>query len=70
MTLQELKKSIYKKVDDLNNRELLELIDELLTMNPEALEKSILTGYEQSEKGLTKPHSKVMQGFIDKYAIL
>lgn len=33
----------------------------------EALEKSILTGYEQSEKGLTRPHVEVMQEFINKY---
>ena len=35
--------------------------------DPEALEKSILTGYEQSKKDLTRPHTKVMQEFIDKY---
>jgi hypothetical protein len=35
--------------------------------DPEALEKSILIGYDQSEKGLTRPHTKVMQEFIDKY---
>lgn len=33
----------------------------------EALEKSILTGYDQSQKGLTRPHAKVMQEFIEKY---
>ena len=33
----------------------------------EALEKSIQTGYSQSEKGLTRPHTQVMQEFIDKY---
>lgn len=35
--------------------------------DPEALEKSILAGYDQSEKGLTRPHAQVMQEFIDKY---
>ncbi|HVS91107.1 MAG TPA: hypothetical protein VHE59_03680 [Mucilaginibacter sp.] len=35
--------------------------------DPEALEKSIMTGYEQSKNGLTRPHDKVMQEFIDKY---
>ena len=35
--------------------------------DPDALEKSILTGYEQSKKGLTRPHTDVMQEFIDKY---
>jgi hypothetical protein len=33
----------------------------------EALEKSILVGYEQSKKRLTKPHAKAMQEFRDKY---
>lgn len=33
----------------------------------EALEKSIQTGYSQSEKGLTRPHAQVMRSFIDKY---
>ncbi|HWD88733.1 MAG TPA: hypothetical protein VG367_11445 [Mucilaginibacter sp.] len=33
----------------------------------EALEKSIMTGYDQSEKGLTRPHAKVIQEFRDKY---
>jgi hypothetical protein len=35
--------------------------------DPEALERSIQTGYDQSEKGLTRSHAKVMQEFIDKY---
>ncbi|HTI57618.1 hypothetical protein [Mucilaginibacter sp.] len=35
--------------------------------DPEALQRSIMTGYEQSGQGLTKPHAKVMQEFIDKY---
>jgi hypothetical protein len=35
--------------------------------DPEALEKSILAGYNQSQKGQTRPHAKVMQEFIDKY---
>ena len=35
--------------------------------DPDALDRSILAGYEQSEKGLTRPHDKVMQEFIDKY---
>ena len=33
----------------------------------ESLEKSILTGYDQSLKGQTRPHAKVMQEFIEKY---
>jgi|GEM_PF-2405722 len=33
----------------------------------EALEKSILTGYDQSLKGQTRPNAKVIQEFIEKY---
>ncbi len=33
----------------------------------EAFEKSILTGYQQSVNGLTKPHDEVLQSFIDKF---
>lgn len=35
--------------------------------DPEALEQSILKGYAESEKGLTRPHAAVMQQFRDKY---
>ena len=33
----------------------------------EAFEKSILTGYQQSVNGLTKPHDEVLRSIIDKY---
>ncbi|MBS1527931.1 MAG: hypothetical protein JST19_19960 [Bacteroidetes bacterium] len=35
--------------------------------DPEALEQSILKGYAESEKGLTRPHADVMQEFRNKY---
>ena len=35
--------------------------------NPESLEKSIQTGYDQSVKGLTRQHHAVIQEFIAKY---
>jgi hypothetical protein len=66
MTLIELKKSIHQKIDGLNDRELLEIIDTLLTNRIKTLENSILTGYDQSRKGLTRPHTNVMQEFRDK----
>lgn len=67
MTLVELKKTIHQKIDDSNDRELLEMIDALLTEKNKIFLKSILIGYIQSANGLTKPHVKVMQEFIDKY---
>jgi hypothetical protein len=67
MTLIELKKSIHQKIDGLNDRELLEIIDTLLTNRNKDFQKSLLIGYAQSQKGLTRPHNNVMQEFIDKY---
>jgi len=67
MTLVELKKSIHQNIDESNDFELLEKIHALLTNRNKAFQKSILTGYLQSVKGLTRPHAKVIQEFIDKY---
>lgn len=67
MTLIVLKKSIHQNIDESNDFELLEVIHALLTNRNKALQKSILTGYLQSAKGLTKPHAEVMQEFIEKY---
>ncbi|OCX51119.1 hypothetical protein BEL04_20625 [Mucilaginibacter sp. PPCGB 2223] len=57
MTLIELKKSIHQKVDDLNDRELLELVDALIHRKdevfvvPEHMEAGIRQGIIDIQKG-------------------
>ncbi len=67
MTLVELKKSIHQGIDESNDRQLLEVIDALLTNRNRDFQKSLLTGYIQSRRGLTRSHKNVIQEFIDKY---
>jgi len=57
MTLIELKKSIHKRVDDLNDRELLELVDAIVSRKdkvfiiPEHMKEGIRQGAEDIKKG-------------------
>jgi len=57
MTLQELKKSIHKKVDDSNDRELLELIDAMISRKdevfiiPDYMKKGIEQGIQDIKNG-------------------
>jgi hypothetical protein len=57
MTLIELKKSIHKRVDDLNDRELLELVDAIVNRNdkvfivPEHMKEGIRQGAEDIKNG-------------------
>ncbi|WP_448702120.1 hypothetical protein ACFGVR_07460 [Mucilaginibacter sp. AW1-3] len=57
MTLIELKKSIHQKVDDLNDRELLELVDALVNRKdevfniPEHMQAGIKQGIADIQKG-------------------
>lgn len=57
MTLVELKKSIHQRVDDLNDRELLELVDAIVNRKdevfiiPEYMKKGIRKGMEDIKKG-------------------
>ncbi len=57
MTLIELKKSIHQKVDDLNDRELLELVDAIVNRKdeafviPEHMKEGIKRGVEDIKKG-------------------
>jgi hypothetical protein len=57
MTLVELKKSIHKRVDDLNDRELLELVDAIVSRKdkvfiiPEHMKEGIRQGVEDVKRG-------------------
>ncbi|MDB5153724.1 MAG: hypothetical protein JWR54_2475 [Mucilaginibacter sp.] len=69
MTLIELKKSIHKKVDDLNDRELLELVDAIVNRKdevfviPEHMKEGIRQGMEDIKNG----DFYTMEDFEKKY---
>ncbi len=69
MTLIELKKSIHKKVDDLNDRELLELVDAIVNRKdevfviPEPMKEGIRQGMEDIKNG----DFHTMEDFEKKY---
>jgi predicted transcriptional regulator len=69
MTLIELKKSIHQKIDDLNDRELLELIDALLTNRNKVFQipEVHLAGIRQGEEDIKNGDFFTMEEFEKKY---
>jgi len=70
MTLIELKKSIHQKVDDLSDRELLELVDAIVNRKdavfvvPDEMKEGIKQGVADIEKG----DVYTLQDFESKFA--
>ena len=69
MTLMELKKSIHKKVDDLNDRELLELVDAIVNRKDEVfvIPEHMKAGIRQGMEDIKNGDFFTMEDFEKKY---
>lgn len=69
MGIAELKKSIHKKVDDINDRELLELVDLLVNRSHDTfvIPENMQDGINQGVKDLKNGDVFTMEDFEKKY---
>jgi hypothetical protein len=69
MTLVELKKSIHQKIDDLKDRELLELINQIAHKKDDVfiIPDHMKKGIEQGKKDIINGNFFTMEDFEKKY---